>query len=107
MFLGNISDLHLEKKVEEWIQKKTHATVEFDSTEAVKFLQEFGILTVSNGKLNVMPLEKAMLNLPLTPQAKVDRMEEDLIEGYDRDYFLETEEQYKEEEKKSKKYGWF
>jgi hypothetical protein len=35
------------------------------------------------------------------------RMEEDLTEGYDRDYFLETEDHYKEEDEKTKRYGWF
>jgi hypothetical protein len=33
------------------------------------------------------------------------RMEEDLTEGYDRDYFLETEDHYKEEDEKTKRYG--
>lgn len=106
-FTGNITDLHLEKKAEEWIEKKTGANVEFDSSEAVKHLQDFGILSVSNGKLNVLPLDAAMRNLPQQPTLRVERMEEDVLEGYDRDYFLETEEHYKEEEKKDKKYGWF
>ncbi|CAC5387348.1 unnamed protein product [Mytilus coruscus] len=105
--LGNITDLHLERKCEEWIEKKTGAKIEFDSSEAIKHLQDFGILSISNGKLNVLPLDSAMRNLPQQPTPKVERMEEDLLEGYDRDYFLETEEKYTEEENKDKKYGWF
>ncbi|XP_076110412.1 transmembrane protein 143-like isoform X2 [Mytilus galloprovincialis] len=105
--LGNITDLHLERKCEEWIEKKTGAKIEFDSSEAIKHLQDFGILSKLNGKLNVLPLDSAMRNLPQQPSPKVERMEEDLLEGYDRDYFLETEEKYTEEENKDKKYGWF
>ena len=79
-FTGNITDLHLEKKAEEWIEKKTGANVEFDSSEAVKHLQDFGILSVSNGKLNVLPLDAAMRNLPQQPTLRVERMEEDVLE---------------------------
>lgn len=106
--LGNLTELQLEKKIEEWVMKKSGAGIEFDSTEAIKLLKDFGILSISQDKLNVLPLDAAKRNLPQQPQSLVDRrMEEDLIEGYDRDYFLEKEDHYKEEEEKSKKYGWF
>jgi hypothetical protein len=108
MFAGNITELQLEKKIEEWVEKKTGGSIEFDSSEAIKLLKNFGILSISKEKLNVLSLEAAMRNLPQQPQLMVDRrMEEDLTEGYDRDYFLETEDHYKEEDEKTKRYGWF
>jgi hypothetical protein len=64
MFAGNITELQLEKKIEEWVEKKTGGSIEFDSSEAIKLLKEFGILSISKEKLNVLSLEAAMRNLP-------------------------------------------
>jgi hypothetical protein len=33
--------------------------------------------------------------------------EYDVIEGFDRSVYLETDDEYKKEESKRKKYGWF
>jgi hypothetical protein len=54
MFAGNITELQLEKKIEEWVEKKTGGSIEFDSSEAIKLLKEFGILSISKEKLNVL-----------------------------------------------------
>ncbi|KAL5022889.1 hypothetical protein ScPMuIL_002044 [Solemya velum] len=106
--LGGIPDVQLEKNIEEWILEKTNSSVDFDSSEAVKLLKNLGILSVVNDKLHVLNLQAAIRNLPQQPQSLIARAEEsDIYEGYDRDEFLETEEEYRDEEKKSKRYGWF
>lgn len=93
---------------EDFIRKKTGVKIEFDSSEAVKLLKGFGLLSEKGDKLNVLSLEAAMRNLPQQPQSVIARREEaDITEGYDRDEYLETEEEYKDEERKTKKYGWF
>lgn len=107
-FSGGIPDVQLERNIEAWIKRKVSVDVEFKSDEAIKLLQHFGILSKSNDKLHVLSLEAAMRNLPQQPQSLVARTEDtDIAEGYDRDYFLETEDEYKDEEQRSKKYGWF
>lgn len=107
-FSGGIPDVQLEKNIEEWILEKTNSSVDFDSSEAVKLLKNLGILSVVNDKLHVLNLQAAIRNLPQQPQSLIARAEEsDIYEGYDRDEFLETEEEYRDEEKKSKRYGWF
>lgn len=56
----------------------------------------------------MLPLKAALRNLPQQPQSVVARtVESDIFEGYDRDAFVETEEQYKEEEKVQRRIGWF
>ncbi|XP_067651664.1 transmembrane protein 143-like [Haliotis asinina] len=106
--LGGITAVQIEKMAEDFISKKTGVKIEFDSSEAVKLLKGFGLLSEKGDKLNVLSLDAAMRNLPQQPQSVVARGEEaDITEGYDRDEYLETEEEYKDEERKTKKYGWF
>lgn len=108
LFAGGIPDIQLEKNIEEWILEKTKSSVDFDSSEAVKILKNLGILSIVNDKLHVLNLQAALRNLPQQPQSLIARSDEsDIYEGYDRDEFQETEEEYKVEETKSKKYGWF
>lgn len=107
--LGGLTDVQLERRIEEWVQVKTGVKkLEFDSSEALKLLKHFGIVSEANEKLHVLPLDAAMRNLPQEPRSLVARSEDgDTTEGYDRNEFLETEQQYKEEEKKAKRFGWF
>ncbi|KAK6185030.1 hypothetical protein SNE40_007356 [Patella caerulea] len=106
--LGGITALTVEKSVEKWLQSKTGVVLDFDSSEAVVLLKNFGLLSESADKLHVLSLDAAFRNLPQKPQSIVARaLEVDISEGYDRDEYLETEKEYAEEEKKSNKYGWF
>ncbi|KAL8603060.1 hypothetical protein ACOMHN_015625 [Nucella lapillus] len=105
--LGGLSDAALESKVEQWIDAKTGVCLEFESSEAVRLLKSFGILSESTDKLTVLPLDAALRCLPITPQSLIARSSEaDITEGYDRDEYLETEHEYKEEEKRSSRFGW-
>lgn len=99
----------LERRIEEWVKEKTGCEVEFESDEALKLLKEFGILSEDlNGDLFVLPMDAALRNLPLGTRSITDRIEEyDIVEGYDRDILDEQEDEYKSEETKRKKYGWF
>ncbi len=99
----------LERRVEDWVRDKTGCVIEFDAGEALKFLREFGILSEDlNGDLFVLPMDSSLRNLPITARSITDRIEEyDIVEGYDRDITDEPEEEYKSEETKRKKYGWF
>ena len=108
-FLGSLSALYLEKRVEEFVQEKTGQRVRFDSSEALRILKELGLATEDyDTNLHVLNIDAAMRNLPLTAQTLVSRMSEyDIVEGYDRNVLDETEEDYREEEKKRRKYGWF
>ena len=106
---GGISQLMLERRIEEWVKEKTGHKVEFESDEAAKLLREFGILSEDiNGDLYVLPMDASLRNLPQAARSITDRIEEyDIVEGYDRDILDEQDEEYKSEEKKRKKYGWF
>lgn len=105
---GGLSDSALESKVEKWIKVKTGVDLKFDSSEAVKLLKSFGILSEAQQKLNVLPLVSAARCLPITPQSLIARSTEaDITEGYDRSEYLETEHDYKEEDRRSRRYGWF
>ena len=99
----------LERRIEEWVKDKTRSQIEFESDEAVKLLREFGILSEDiNGDLYVLPMDASLRNLPHTSRSITDRIEEyDIVEGYDRDILDEQEEEYKSEETKRRKYGWF
>ena len=99
----------LERRIEEWVKEKTGCKVEFESDEAVKLLREFGILSEDiNGDFYVLPMDASLRNLPQTARSITDRIEEyDIVEGYDRDILDEQEEEYKSEDTKRKKYGWF
>ncbi|ESO98305.1 hypothetical protein LOTGIDRAFT_231385 [Lottia gigantea] len=106
--LGGLTTLQLEKMVENWIETTTGVKLEFDSTEAITLLKQFGLLHERGDKLHVQSIHSALSYLPLSPQTIVARAREaDIGEGYDRDIYLETEEEYKEEDKKSKSIGWF
>ena len=73
----------------------------------MSLLRGFGILSEINGNLHALPLRSAMAHLPQQPLSIIDRVvEADLEEGYDREGSAETDEQYKEEDKKSKMFGW-
>ena len=109
---GSLPLITLEKKIEEWVMKKTSAPVEFESDEAVNLLKEFGILSEDyDQNMHVLPLDGAMRNLPLTPQTLAGpRIEEyDIVEGYEREVpqEFESEEDYKKDAKKRKRFGWF
>lgn len=98
----------LEKSIEEWIKKISGTEIEFESKEAIHLLKKFGIVSEDEGKFHVLPLKAAWRNLPQQPQSLVARvLEADLEEGYDRDVFLETEEQYEKGDKLQKRIGWF
>lgn len=107
-FAGGITEIQLEKHIEKWVEDKTKVSIDFDSSEAIKLLKGFGILSEHGDKLHVLSMEAAMRHLPQQPQSLVARaMEADIAEGFDRDEYAETEEEYKEEEKKSRRFGWF
>ena len=94
--------------IEDFLRKKSGVSIDMDSTEAVRVLQNFGLLSEKNEKLFVLPLDASMRILPQQPQSVIARAQEaDIAEGFDRDEYLETEDEYKVEEEKSKKYGWF
>ncbi len=99
----------LERRIEDWVQQNTGYSVDFEADEAVKLLTEFGIVREDDdADLFVLPLPAALRNLPLASRSITDRIEEyDIVEGYDRDIMDEPEEEYKAEDKKRKKYGWF
>ncbi|KAL3858773.1 hypothetical protein ACJMK2_009026 [Sinanodonta woodiana] len=105
---GGLTEARLHKMIEEWIVKKTGTKIKVNSSEAVKLLQDFGILRKDENRYQVISVEAALRNLPPQPQSLIARATDaDLAEGYDRDSFLETEEQYKKEDEKAKRYGWF
>ena len=76
-------------------------------SEAVKLLTSFGIMSAYDYRLHVLPMEAAIRNLPQQPQSLVARAaESDISEGYDREDFLETQEQFEKRDSKSKGTGW-
>ena len=83
--------------------------LEFDSSEALTVLGDLGLVSEKNGKYHALMLEPAMSILPQSPTSVIGRRasEEDIAEGYDRDEYLETDEEYKAEEEKYRRYGWF
>lgn len=98
----------INKWAEDWVSKVTGVRVEFDSSEAVQLLRNLGILREHKDKLSVLPLDAAIKNLPRQPFSVIVRANEvALNEGLDRDEFLESKKQYKQEDLRSKKYGWF
>ncbi|XP_053391505.1 transmembrane protein 143-like [Mercenaria mercenaria] len=106
--LGGLTAVQLEGRIEKWVYQVTGTEVEVESLEAINLLKKFGILCEIDNKLHVLPLMAALHNLPQQPQSVVARTtESDIFEGYDRDVFMETEEQYQEEEKVQKRIGWF
>ena len=109
LHVGAISSAILEHKVEDWVRQRTGQDVRFDSTEASHLLTELGILSKDlEENLHVLPLDATIRNLPQTPQSLVARAEEaDIIEGYDYDINVETDTEYKKEDKKRRFFGWF
>lgn len=104
-FTGGIPKGLLEENIREWILEKTGTKVEVDLAEAVKLLTSFGIMSAYDFRLHVLPMDAAIRNLPQQPQSLVARStESDISEGYDRDDFLETREQFEKRESKSS--GW-
>ena len=64
-------------------------------------------MSAQDVRLHVLPLDAAIRNLPQQPQSLVARaVESDISEGYDRDDFLETKEQFEKRESRSKEPGW-
>ncbi|KAL4234299.1 hypothetical protein ACF0H5_005950 [Mactra antiquata] len=105
--LGGLTAVQLEGRIEKWVQQVTGSQVEIESAEAIQILKKFGILNEIDNKLYVLPLKAALRNLPQSPQSLVAReAEADILEGYDRDAFIETEEQYTEEERAQRRVGW-
>lgn len=109
VILGGLTAPELNKEVEEWIEKKTGVQLEFDSSEALTILGDLGLVSEKNGKYHAVMLEPAMSILPRASTSVIGRRatEEDIAEGYDRDEYLETDEEYKAEEEKYRRYGWF
>lgn len=106
--LGGATEDVINKWAEDWVSKVTGVRVEFDSSEAVQLLRNLGILREHKDKLSVLPLDAAIKNLPRQPFSVIVRANEvALNEGLDRDEFLESQKQYKQEDLRSKKYGWF
>ncbi|XP_048750312.1 transmembrane protein 143-like [Ostrea edulis] len=106
--LGGTTEEVINKWAEDWVVKVTGIPVEFDSSEAVQLLRNLGILKEHKDRLSVLPLEAAIKNLPRQPFSVIVRANEvSLNEGMDRDEFLESERQYKRDDVKSMKYGWF
>ena len=99
----------MERKVEDWVKQKTGKDVKFESTEAAQLLTELGLLSRDlEENLHVLPLDAAYRNLPQSVQSLVARGEDaDIIEGYDRDAYDETDADYRKEEKKRRFFGWF
>jgi hypothetical protein len=105
---GGTTEQVINKWAEDWVAKVTRVRVQFDSSEAVQLLRNLGILKEHKDRLSVLPLEAAIKNLPRQPFSVIVRANEvSLNEGMDRDEFLESETQYKKDDVKSKKYGWF
>ncbi|KAK3778074.1 hypothetical protein RRG08_044690 [Elysia crispata] len=109
LILGGLTASELNTQVEDWIQKRTGVQLEFDSSEALTVLGDLGLVSEKNGKYQALMLEPAMSILPQSPTSVIGRRasEEDIAEGYDRDEYLETDEEYKAEEEKYRRYGWF
>ena len=104
---GGIPKGLLEENVQEWILEKTGTKIEVDMSEAIKLLTSFGIMSAYDYRLHVLPMEAAIRNLPQQPQSLVARAaESDISEGYDREDFLETKEQFEKRDSKSKGVGW-
>ena len=81
--------------------------MEVDASEAIKLLTGFGILSARGDKLHVLPIETAIRNLPQQAQSLVARAaESDISEGYDRDDFLESKDQFEKRESRTKEIGW-
>ena len=105
---GGMTVNDLEAKIVSWVYEITKTKIELDSSEAIQLLKQFGILSEEDNKLYVLSLDAARRNLPQQPQSLVARAtESDLSEGYDRDVFIETDEQYDRRAKREKAYGWF
>ncbi|XP_005095666.1 transmembrane protein 143 [Aplysia californica] len=107
--LGGLTEEEIQDEVEDWIERKTGVQLSFDTGEAIRLLQDLGLLSEKNGKYHVLMLDAARRILPQNPQSVIAGRvtEADITEGYDRDEYLETEEEYKAEEEKTRKYGWF
>ncbi|XP_062566890.1 transmembrane protein 143-like [Saccostrea cucullata] len=106
--LGGATEKVINKWAEDWVARVTGVRVEFDCSEAVHLMKNLGILREHKNKLSVLPLEAAIKNLPRQPFSVIVRANEvALNEGMDRDEFLESQKQYKQEDIRSKKYGWF
>ncbi|GFO47118.1 transmembrane protein 143-like [Plakobranchus ocellatus] len=107
--LGGLSMPELNAEVEKWVKKKTGVHLEFDSSEALQLLKDLGLMYEKNDKYHALMLDAAMRILPQSPCSVIGRraIDADIAEGYDRDEYLETDEEYKAEEEKQKKYGWF
>ncbi|XP_013062063.2 transmembrane protein 143-like [Biomphalaria glabrata] len=99
----------LEEQVSKWVDQRTGVQLEFNATEAVLILKNLGLLTEKNDRLHVLTLEAAARILPQSLPSVIARRatEADITEGYDRDEYLETEAEYKTEEKQTSRYGWF
>ena len=107
-YSGGLTAIQLEGRIEKWVYEVTGTKIEFESLEARNLLKNFGILSEIDDRLHVLPLMASLNNLPQQPQSVVARAtESDIYEGYDRDTFIETEEQYQEEDKVQKRIGWF
>ncbi|CAL1547550.1 unnamed protein product [Lymnaea stagnalis] len=106
---GGLTKKSLEEQIEKWVEQKTGVKLEFNSSEAILILKNLGLLSEKNQKLQVLTLDSAVRILPQSPPSVIARRaaESDITEGYDRDEYLETEEEYKAEEKKASRYGWF
>ena len=99
----------LESAIQSWVLTHTGSTLHFNSHDACLLLTELGLVSQDlEGNLGALSLPAAIRNLPIHPQSLIARQHEhDLVEGYDRHVLDETEKEYKVEDYKRKKYGWF
>lgn len=108
---GGIPAAVLETAVEEWVRKMTGVEVVFNSLEAVRLLESLCLLRQSKDDdlLYVIPVDVALRSLPQQTQTLVKRFsEQDIAEGYEKDYgYEETEDSYKQSDKKKKRFGWW
>ncbi|XP_013784850.1 transmembrane protein 143-like isoform X2 [Limulus polyphemus] len=102
--LGGITQGLLEKQIEAWVLKKLAAKVEFESEEAVEFLESLGLLSHQGELLHVVPLSTALQLLPSPHTSFAARtLGEDIHEGYDKDLMLDN---LIREEMKKLRYSW-
>ncbi|XP_076332714.1 transmembrane protein 143-like [Tachypleus tridentatus] len=102
--LGGITQGLLEKQIEAWVLKNLAAKIEFESQEAVEYLESLGLLSRQGDLLHVVPLATALQLIPSPHISFVARaLGEDIHEGYDKDLILDN---LIREEMKKLRYSW-
>lgn len=109
MLTGGLVSDELETRVEKWLEDKIGVKIDFDSREAVKLLQNLGLLTDKGNKYQVLGLDTANRLLPQDPPSVISRRgaDADITGGFDKDEYLESDDRYKSEDQKTRRFGWF